>query len=41
MDWEDIAQDNEYIYIAETGNNLGMRTDLKILMLENAQTEGI
>lgn len=37
IDWEDIAQDDEYIYIAETGNNLGIRTDLKILMLKKSE----
>lgn len=30
-DWEDIAQDERYIYIAETGNNRGIRTDLQVL----------
>jgi len=34
IDWEDIAQDEKYIYIAETGNNLGVRTDLQILKIE-------
>lgn len=33
VDWEDIAQDDHYIFIAETGNNLGNRTDLKILRI--------
>jgi hypothetical protein len=30
VDWEDIAQDKNFIYIAETGNNFGSRHDLKI-----------
>ena len=30
MDWEDLAQDGSYIYIADTGNNLGNRRDLTI-----------
>ena len=30
VDWEDLAQDNEYIYIGDFGNNLGTRTDLAI-----------
>lgn len=30
VDWEDIAQDASYIYIADIGNNSGDRTDLKI-----------
>ena len=29
-DWEEIAKDNQYIYIADIGNNDGDRTDLKI-----------
>ena len=29
-DWEDLAQDNEYIYIGDFGNNVGTRTDLAI-----------
>lgn len=31
VDWEDIAQDDDYIYIGDFGNNIsGNRTDLKI-----------
>ncbi|MEH6681320.1 MAG: T9SS C-terminal target domain-containing protein [Sediminicola sp.] len=30
IDWEDIAQDNQYIYIGDIGNNNGNRRDLKI-----------
>lgn len=33
-DWEDIAQDENYIYIAETGNNFGSRKDLQIFLLK-------
>ena len=33
LDWEDIAQDQQYIYIADTGNNLGGRKNLKILKI--------
>lgn len=29
-DWEDIAQDDDFIYIGDFGNNTGNRTDLKI-----------
>lgn len=29
-DWEDIAADDTYIYIADFGNNKGDRTDLKV-----------
>lgn len=30
VDWEDLAVDENYLYIADTGNNEGSRTDLKI-----------
>lgn len=30
IDWEDICHDGEYIYISDSGNNAGVRTDLKI-----------
>jgi len=30
VDWEDLACDDTYLYIADIGNNLGSRTDLKI-----------
>jgi len=30
-DWEEISQDEEYIYIGDFGNNSGNRTDLRIL----------
>ncbi|GAA4280264.1 T9SS type A sorting domain-containing protein [Gaetbulibacter aestuarii] len=30
VDWEDITQDDNYIYIGDIGNNEGIRTDLKI-----------
>lgn len=29
-DWEDIAQDSQYIYVSDMGNNAGKRTDLAI-----------
>ena len=35
-DWEDICADNNYIYISNTGNNSGTRTDLKILKIAKA-----
>jgi len=36
-DWEDIAQDGEYIYVGDFGNNAsGNRTDLHILRVEMA-----
>ena len=30
VDWEDLTQDNEYIYIGDFGNTNGNRTDLKL-----------
>ncbi|MGY8913934.1 MAG: T9SS type A sorting domain-containing protein, partial [Flavobacteriales bacterium] len=30
IDWEDIAQDDTYIYIGEIGNNNGSRRDLAV-----------
>ena len=30
VDWEDLACDDTHLYIADMGNNLGSRTDLKI-----------
>lgn len=32
-DWEDIAADQDYFYLADVGNNLGARTDLQILRI--------
>lgn len=32
-DWEDLTADQQYLYIADIGNNLGNRTDLKILRM--------
>ncbi|MDR0832813.1 MAG: hypothetical protein LBN93_01270 [Candidatus Symbiothrix sp.] len=35
VDWEDLAADDHYLYIADTGNNVsGARTDLKIYKLK-------
>lgn len=37
VDWEDIAQDDDYIYIGDFGNNSnGNRTNLKIYKIEKA-----
>ena len=30
IDWEEISQDKDYIYLGDFGNNTGNRTDLKI-----------
>ncbi|MCO5723380.1 hypothetical protein [Robiginitalea marina] len=35
-DWEDLAQDGDYIYIADIGNNLGARRDLRILRVSKS-----
>ncbi len=40
-DWEDIAQDNDYIYIGDFGNNNnGNRTDLKIYRILKSSISG-
>lgn len=36
IDWEDIAQDDEYIYVGDFGNNEGTRTDLKIFYIHKS-----
>ena len=37
VDWEEISQDEEYIYMGDFGNNgSGNRTDLRILRIEKA-----
>ncbi|MFL2628677.1 MAG: hypothetical protein ACJ0OQ_02830 [Candidatus Marisimplicoccus sp.] len=33
-DWEDIALGDDYIYIADTGNNFGTRQDLRIIKVD-------
>lgn len=35
-DWEDIANDENYVYIGDIGNNYGDRTDLKIYRVSRA-----
>src|SRR6056300_355913 len=30
-DWEDITNDNEYLFVADTGNNFGNRDNLNII----------
>lgn len=39
VDWEDIAQDENYIYIGDIGNNLGNRTNLKIYIVSKLDFE--
>jgi hypothetical protein len=35
-DWEEISQDENYLYIGDIGNNSGNRTDLHILRIEKS-----
>lgn len=35
-DWEEISQDADYLYLGDVGNNLGNRTDLKILRIQKS-----
>ena len=30
VDWEDLAEDDQFLYVGDFGNNLGNRTDLRI-----------
>jgi len=34
VDWEDLGADDEYLYIADTGNNFGNRKDLKLITVD-------
>ncbi len=36
IDWEDITQDEHYVYIGDFGNNYGMRKDLTIYKIKRA-----
>jgi hypothetical protein len=36
-DWEDMAQDDDFIYIADIGNNTGSRRDLKVLRIPKSK----
>jgi len=38
-DWEDIAQDENYVYVGDIGNNYGDRTDLRIYKVSRAALE--
>jgi len=37
VDWEDISQDDNYIYIGDIGNNSGSREDLKIYRITKSE----
>lgn len=39
IDWEDVAQDENYIYIGDFGNNSGSRTNLKIYIVSKSDFE--
>ena len=39
VDWEDLAQDENHIYIGDFGNNTGSRTDLKIYIVSKNDFE--
>ncbi len=36
VDWEDLAENDEYLYVGDFGNNSGNRTDLKIIRLKKS-----
>lgn len=38
-DWEEIAQDEDFIYVGDIGNNMGNRQDLHILRVGKASLE--
>ena len=43
-DWEDITNDNEYLFVADTGNNFGNRDNLNIIRVSigaNLMVDGI
>ncbi len=37
VDWEDLAQDQDYIYIGDIGNNSGDRTDLAVYRISKVE----
>lgn len=39
LDWEDLARDDEYIYVSDSGNFLGQRDDLKIYKISKNELE--
>ena len=39
VDWEDLAQDDDFIYVADIGNNHGKRTDLKLYKVAKNEVE--
>ena len=39
LDWEDLAEDDEHIYIGDFGNNFGNRTNLRIFKIKKSDME--
>jgi len=39
IDWEELADDSDYIYIGDFGNNFGNRKDLRVLRLSRKKLE--
>lgn len=39
-DWEDITQDDQYIYVGDHGNNAGMRKDQKVYKIDKSDIQG-
>ena len=37
IDWEEIAQDKDFIYVGDFGNNFGIRKDLKIYSIKKSE----
>ncbi len=37
LDWEDITEDEDYIYLGDIGNNIGNRTDLRIYKIQKSE----
>ena len=39
FDWEEITQDENYLYVGEFGNNLGSRQNLSVFMIDKKQID--
>ena len=39
VDWEDITQDDEYIYISDAGNNAGKRKELQVYKIKRSDID--
>lgn len=37
LDWEDITEDDDYLYLGDVGNNIGNRTDLRIYKIQKSE----